>query len=597
MKHYLLSLMALTTAMFTSASAWAQTELPDPVLSPFPEVEGNWVTPEAGGTYYIYNVKAGQFLGTGRDYGTRAITTNEKLVKLTDASAWAVGANKNAIIPFQVQEVNGEADAEGTWFYLQRQKCSGGAGSYLAHDGNNAWADFSEGNRDNNKNGYWRFDKQEDGSYMIKPHDIVTLTNEEGTPILDGEGLEQLVLTSLYYGVDGGNMDIKASYTWSDLTVSDTHFTTWRFLDASKPEDVEAILNNTEARNQFNTAFAIYNAKLALKATIAQAEEAEIDATEVTKAITIYNNAEATLEQVQQQNNHLQALLAGQKYNDISEFQDASEDNPQDVTEYVLVNPNFDGNINGWTITVGGQNLMYQGRTDGVVNEEKNWVSITGFIEAWIESTGSLGDGTISQTIYGLPKGKYVLECDAMATRQGGLNGKSAEEAVEGAYIFIQGAESEVRNPIKAPDTQPKHWSVVFISEGDDALTFGLKVESTTANWISADNFKLTYYGATTKTQAQLELETAVQEVEAFHDGLDDLFCNKDVKSAFETAFTNASDLVSDGGTDDACLAAKQALEEKTAALNSSVEAYKVLLSYLDITGGKALLDKYYNIA
>ena len=595
MKHYLLSLMALTTAMFTSASAWAQTELPDPVRPTFPEVEGNWVTPEAGGTYYIYNVKAGQFLGTGRDYGTRAITTNEKLVKLTDASAWAVDANKNAIIPFQVQEVNGEADAEGTWFYLQRQKCSGGAGSYLAHDGKNAWADFSEGSRDNNKNGYWRFDKQEDGSYMLKPHDIVTLTDEEGTPILDGEGLEQLVLTSLYYGVDGGNMDIKASYTWSDLTVSDTHFTTWRFLDASQPEDVEAILNNTEARNQFNTAFAIYNAKLALKATIAQAEEAEIDATEVTKAITIYNNAEATLEQVQKQNNHLQAEMAGLKYKDISEFNIATDDNPQDVTEYVLINPDFEKDyaawksyteVDGWDITIAAQNRNLQ-ETAGTTNEELGYVKIDHFLEAWNGS--ALGDGTISQTIYGLPAGKYVLECDAF-TGQG-------TKTFEGIYIFIQSDNGIEKKRMNTPDGQPMHFTVTYLNEGSDFLTFGLMAESTNANWIGCDNFKLTFYGATTKTQAQLDLEAAVKEVETFYDELDYLFCNKDVKSAFETAFTTASDLVSDGGSDVDCLAAKQALEEKTAAVNSSVEAYKVLLSYLDITGGKALLDKYYNIA
>lgn len=609
MKHYLLSLMALTTAMFTSASAWAQTELPDPVLPvkpAYPTVEGNWVAPAANGIFYIYNVGSGQFLGTGREYGCRSITTNEHLLKTTDA-VWAVKANSNTIVPYQLILIDEGAAIdgyEGPWYYMQRQNCSGGQGPYLCHEGNAGWADGTEGRRDADKNGYWRIEQTEQG-YILRPFDVITIVDEEGSPILDGSGNEQYKITDNAFGLHDTNMTDKYAYTWTDRPVDATSYVHWKFIDASVPEDAEAILNNEEAKAQYKAAmevydgeFAIYNAKLALKATIAQAEEAEIDNTEVTKAITIYNNAEATLEQVQKQNNHLQALLAGQKYNDISEFQDAAEDNPQDVTEYVLVNPTFDSNINGWTITVGGQNLQWQARTDGTIDESKNWVTITNFIEAWTPSTGGLGDGTISQTIYGLPKGKYVLECDAMATRQGGLNGKSAEEAVEGAYIFIQGAESEVRNPIKAPDTQPKHWSVVFISEGDDALTFGLKVESTTANWISADNFKLTYYGATTKTQAQLELEAAVQEVEELYNGVDDLFCNKDVKSAFETAFTNASNLVSDGGTDDACLAAKQALEEKTAAVNSSVEAYKVLLSYLDLSsGGKGLLDKYYNIA
>ena len=604
MKHYLLSLMALTTAMFTSASAWAQTELPDPVRpkQPVREAfnEGTWAsTLEAEKQYYFYNVGAAQFMGTGRDYGTRTITTNDSIVSPAATQNTKHATNKGFVHPYSVAAIG-----ENGYFTFSPIKTD--MSGYVTGEGNASWQD---GNGD--RVGQWQIvpvSDVENGFLLHCANAFEYKPYIEDNPETDED--ESAAVTIDEYRLLGVCAVEQNSYTWNDLrvggfnTAGESHKVVWKFIEATDEvavsirqwrEATNAALE--EATKAYEAELAFYNAKLALKATIAQAEEASIDATEVTKAINIYNSAEATLEQAQQQNNHLQALLAGQKYNDISEFQDASEDNPQDVTEYVLVNPTFDSNINGWTITVGGQNLQWQARTDGKIDESKNWVTITNFIEAWTPSTGGLGDGTISQTIYGLPKGKYVLECDAMATRQGGLNGKSAEEAVEGTYIFIQGAESEVRTPIKAPDTQPKHWSVVFISEGDDALTFGLKVESTTANWISADNFKLTYYGATTKTQAQLELEAAVQEVEELYNGVDDLFCNKDVKSAFETAFTTASDLVSDGGSDVDCLAAKQALEEKTAAVNSSVEAYKVLLNYLDRTGGKALLDKYYNIA
>lgn len=607
MKHYLLSLMALTTAMFTSASAWAQTELPDPVLPvkpAYPTVEGNWVAPAANGIFYIYNVGSGQFLGTGREYGCRSITTNEHLLKTTDA-VWAVKENSNTIVPYQLILIDEGAAIdgyEGPWYYMQRQNCSGGQGPYLCHEGNAGWADGTEGRRDQDKNGYWRIEQTEQG-YILRPFDVITIVDEEGSPILDGLGNEQYKITDNAFGLHDTNMTDKYAYTWTDRPVDATSYVHWKFIDASAPEDAEAILNNEEAKAQYKAAmevydgeFAIYNAKLALKATIAQAEEAEIDNTEVTKAITIYNNAEATLEQVQKQNNHLQALLAGQKYNDISEFQDAAEDNPQDVTGYVLVNPDFEDGyvqwksyteVEGWDITISAQNRCMQ-ETAGATNEELGYVRIDHFLEAW--DGNPLGDGTISQTIYGLPAGKYVLECDAF-TGQG-------TKTFEGIYIFIQSENGIEKKPMNTPDGQPMHFSVAYLNEGSDFLTFGLMAESTNANWIGCDNFKLTFYGATTKTQAQLDLEAAVKEVEAFHDGLDDLFCNKDVKSAFETAFTNASDLLSDGGTDDACLAAKQALEEKTAAVNSSVEAYKVLLSYLDLSsGGKGLLDKYYNIA
>lgn len=607
MKHYLLSLMALTTAMFTSASAWAQTELPDPVkpVKPaYPTVEGNWVAPAANGIFYIYNVGSGQFLGTGREYGCRSITTNEHLLKTTDA-VWAVKANSNTIVPYQLILIDEGAAIdgyEGPWYYMQRQNCSGGQGPYLCHEGNAGWADGTEGRRDADKNGYWRIEQTEQG-YILRPFDVITIVDDEGSPILDGSGNEQHKITDNAFGLHDTNMTDKYAYTWTDRPVDATSYVHWKFIDASAPEDAEAILNNEEAKAQYKAAmevydgeFAIYNAKLALKATIAQAEEVSID---VTEAINIYNSAEATLEQVQKQNNHLQALLAGQKYNDISEFQDASEDNPQDVTEYVLVNADLSEDCvneklpKGWDISIEGTNIG--GRVASYTNGD---VTISNFIECWKSDSAPyvLTDGDIAQTVYGLPAGKYVLEADFIACYQ--WSDPAGRNPAEGVSLFIETAENRTQTAVATEANKPQHFSVTFLNDGSDYLTFGLRTKDATANWIAADNFKIYYYGATTKTQAQLELETAVQEVEALHDGLDDLFCNKDVKSAFETAFTNASDLVSDGGTDDACLAAKQALEEKTAAVNSSVEAYKVLLSYLDLSsGGKGLLDKYYNIA
>ena len=603
MKHYLLSLMALASAMFTSASAWAQTELPDPVRPTFPEIESNWVTPTTGGSYYIYNVGSGQFLGCGNDWGTRAVTTIERLQKSTDAT-WSCTANKNTILPFLFEAAT-EMDYEGDWFTITHSgtnKADNGE-KHLCHEGNAGWVDGNSSRSDKDKNGYWRVEPVE-GGFILRPHDIVVLVDDEGTPILDGDSQEQMVVTSKAYGLDANNMSDKTSNTWTDLTVGPNSFTTWRFLDASQPEDVEAILNNTEARNQFNTAFAIYNAKLALKATIAQAEEAVIDATEVTKAINIYNSAEATLEQVQKQDNHLQALLAGQKYKDISEFQNASDDNPQDVTNYVLVNPDFEeGNINGWDCTFkSGQQALNVGFQTGKSDSHPNGyingdVHILNFIEAWRDNVSPyvLGDGFLRQTVFGLPDGKYVLEMDAISVYQWG--NPAGSNPAKGVMIYIEDENGEgTTTEISTGDGIPEHFTVTFLSKGSDRLTFGLKTVNATANWIAADNFKLYYFGETTMTQAQLELEAAIKEAEAFQEGLDDVYFNASVRTAFNNALSNANDKLADG-TDDDCIAAKQALEENTAAVNSSIEAYKVLLSYLDRTGGKALLDKYYNIA
>ena len=603
MKHKLLSLIALAGAMLTSTSVFAQVELEDPVAPTrpaYPAVESNWVTPEAGGTYYIYNVGSGQFLGCGLNWGTRAVTTIENLIKLSDAT-WTCSENKNTIIPFQISVAEG-LDVSGDWFYITHLNTNKVPNDiYLCHEGNESWIDGGTGRRDSDNNGCWSIEATEDGAYILRPMDYVTLVDEEGTPILDGDGNEQTVLTTNSLGLHNTNMGDKTSYTWTDRPNDATSYVTWKFLDANAPEDVEAILNDETVKtayqallDEYNVQKKIYEAKLVLKDAIIEAEDAGYS---IDEALTIFNKADATLKEVLHATGKLKADMVRDNY----DFSGASNTNPLDVTDQVLINPTFDSNIDGWTITVTGQNLQWQQRTDGQVDSKKNWVRITNFIEAWISSSSNLGDGTISQTVYGLPAGKYVLECDAMATRQGGLNGLSAEDAVEGAYIFIEGEDSEIRTPIKAPDTQPKHWEVVFTSDGSNYLTFGLKVENTTANWISADNFKLTYYGETTETQAQMELSIAITKAKNLKEEKDGQgtyeYCYTPTRTAFEKAITDAEAAYKSGSDDETCIAQTEALKEAQSKLESSYEAYLVLKSYLDKKdGGQGLLNYYWDI-
>ena len=112
-------------------------------------------------------------------------------------------------------------------------------------------------------------------------------------------------------------------------------------------------------------------------------------------------------------------------------FKDATDENPANIT-VLMENARLEKrNKDGWDITAGiGDNLKYQ-ETDGnfttfTVNGESvrgyyntetgSWIS--GFIEAWLPAPGKLGNGTISQTIKGLPAGKYSFTCDAIACNQ-----------------------------------------------------------------------------------------------------------------------------------------------------------------------------------
>lgn len=578
MKHKLLSLMALIGVMFSSTGAWAQTELPDPKKPVQPVREafnGTWVDPVAGSTYYIYNTGAAQFMGTGNDWGTRTVLTTDSIVA-PNGTTIKVETNKNYVVPFAIEAVDGE-----DYYYIRTLMTDKGNGAYVTGEGNASWIDGGKGDRA----GKWQFVPTTNANeYMFHcanqfPYDATNVNAEDAAEYMD-------------YWRLLGVVDLAAgTYTWNDSKIGvnwagNPYLVNWKFIEATD-EVAQSIRDWREATTEsykaatdkYNEDMAVYNALVDLKNAIAEGEEAGVD---VADGISTYNNPDATLEEIKKAAGHIRALIKGQQY----DFNGASESNPLDVTDQVLVNPNFDTDINGWTITVGGQNLQWQNRVDGKTDESQNWVTINAFIEAWISQNQGLGDGTISQTIYGLPKGKYILECDAMATRQGGLNGKSAEDAVEGAYIFIQGDESEVREPIKSPDKQPKHWSVVFISNGDDAITFGLKVESTTANWISADNFKLTYFGETTKSQEQLALEATIATAEALAPNISEVGNNdieaasyiynvsNEVGTAFNSALETAKSIVESGSSEE-IKAADEALKSAMDAVKKSNAVYQ----------------------
>ena len=112
-------------------------------------------------------------------------------------------------------------------------------------------------------------------------------------------------------------------------------------------------------------------------------------------------------------------------YPEIKEyFEDITPGEQNDVSG-VFTNSDFsDGNVNGWDIT-------YKGNTDEATNvgyqgaEYKNGdIVISKFIEAWKNDAAPkyLGDGSITQTVPGLPAGKYMLAVDVIANNQGRIS-------------------------------------------------------------------------------------------------------------------------------------------------------------------------------
>ncbi len=565
MKHKLL--LALAGAMMCmSAMAWdAPTK---PTKPTFPQYEGTWVDPVNDGNYYIYNVGTGQFLGCGFDWGTRAVTTVEAVLSLDDAQ-WSCGANKNTIIPFHLHQTDLVTDLledetlEGTWQITNLNTNKSANDQYLCHEGNAAWIDGGQSRRDTDKNGFWKIEAAGDA------YELLPLDGQEGNSIVYGVHLPNLA-------------SAKTVYTWTDLQNNDDAAAKWKFVSTDDVESIreyiagDAVAAYAEGFDAYNAALTLYNAQLALYNTLLEADKYGADATE---AGAVYTNPDATIEELNAANTALQKAIAplAVEYG----CKNSREDAPFEVTNYVMTNPDFSASCEdgktppGWEITIKGQNVGQQNRTD--TNSETG-LAITNFLEAWIPQPGTLGDGYAGQWITGLPAGRYRLEMDATACQQ---SGAIAIEDLVGVSLFVgTGSYNIPGDPVQTGDRMVQHYTFDFDFNADKLLV-GLLVENTNCNWISADNFRLFAIGAMKEDPNKKGLEEAIEKAEEIANNIvgndiedAEIFnLNADVAAAFQEAIVNAKTALS--GSGDEMKAAVTALGEATEAAKKSNELYK----------------------
>ena len=162
---------------------------------------------------------------------------------------------------------------------------------------------------------------------------------------------------------------------------------------------------------------------------------------------------------------------------------EASEENPVDYSFLIANNDCGSSSHSGWT-TEGswGSNTTFYRNGDALLTNR--------FYEQWVSSAnnGSLDDRSLSQSLTGLPGGKYQLSLDVNATQQG-----DASITVEGAKLFLGDQEVECHTADGVPETFTT--PVFELAEGS-SLSLGFKLVSTTANWVAFDNFRLAYLGA-----------------------------------------------------------------------------------------------------
>ncbi|MCR5180623.1 MAG: hypothetical protein K6C30_05355 [Bacteroidaceae bacterium] len=576
MKHNLLSFFALAGAMFMSASvaAWDEPVAPvAPTTVPTrPSFEGTWVEPEDGGTYYLYNVGSGQFLGAGQDWGTRAIATAEACVAITDDATTTLTKNKNYIFPFLFSKPSDptlDESLQDKWMIQIQQ--SDRTDVYLCHEGNAAWVDGDLNRRNTDNNGFWEISAV-DGGYELIP-----LDGQEGNTIVYGVHLTNLAKAL-------------TAYTWTDLTNGDaTVAGVWKFVSADDAEAIRAYVTecvgNTELTSSFtayqeelaayNTAVTLYNAQLALYNQLLEADKYGVDATE---AGAVYTNAESTVAQLNAATAALKEAIAPHALAAL--IKTSTEDNPVDITSYVLKNADFSEACDngktppGWEITIKGQNVGQQNRTD--TNSETQ-ASITNFLEAWTPQPGTLGDGYAGQWLTGLPQGRYRLEMDATACQQ---SNQIAIQDLTGVCLFVGTGSYNIQgDAVQTGEKMVQHYTFDFDFNAEKLLV-GLLVEKTNCNWISADNFKLYAIGEMKEDPNRLGLQSNIEKAEKVQNNMpvnniedaNILNVSEATRTYFEAALEAANEALS--GTSEEMKAASEALALAIDSVNADAAIY-----------------------
>lgn len=420
MKQFFRFFSLLLLAVMTTASAYAERQ--KPVITDYP------ATFAADHGFYIYNVATDKYLSKGEAWGTQSCVVDFE----NDASG-----NKPFVYQFKNDVQESTTLPEGTYYLWSKDAGGKGWMSRINTDSKAGSTStcFSDGNAAHFTafKTNWKVTDMGEGIYMI--------TVPEDDP--NGMYLEGCAL-----GVNPEHYSNAATPTYAvywDIETSNAG-TQWMLFDA----------------DAFNAANEIYSvAAPALKEAI---EKAQANGIDVTAAQAVYNNDNATLEEINEQITILNDLL----------IQYATAKDPVDVTEKYITNPAPYVNIDGWTAPKGNPNAFDSG------NKNAEFWNLSGY--------------SIEQTIT-LPAGLYKLTAIALSR--------------EGHHGFLSAGDykvelAHVSNSVVNNRTQANTWfnegngvnELYFPMAEDGQITIALTSDTDNGDhWTVWREFKLDYLG------------------------------------------------------------------------------------------------------
>lgn len=257
-------------------------------------------------------------------------------------------------------------------------------------------------------------------------------------------------------------------------------------------------------------------------------------------AQAVADNSSATMTELIEANTALQAAMEAYR------LAAASVENPIDYTDR-LTNPSFEKGFDGWTNT-------------GMATQSNSSFSLKSgstYVEKWVSKGNQVGDGSVSQTIKGLPIGVYVVKATAQNIQEDTPSTKRT-----GAWLFANNTTEDVN--IRS------EYTLVFTHIETDA-TIGFKAEGAKGNWIAVDNFRL-YYAGGTDADFRAALQTYIDQAEKEADKK----MQADVAETLKTAVSSGK-LALESPMTDGYPAVATALSKATAEAQTSAAAYVAL--------------------
>lgn len=553
-KHLLYSAILVAAVSANEAKAQDKVTAPDAPVPVQLNLDGK-------DTVYVYNVKAKMWLNQGNDWGTQANLLEKGGLKLAFVPNKTNGVSNGTVSIYGYSTGQWTDKWEWKRLYYNGKDDNGGT----------VYVDYGKGS-------------------INKCNWEVYLNSEKKTFELQADTIEfKSETTCTRVGMNSKDLN--------EVTHPQSKFengqTVRPLLDMSSENKadygVEWMAVSPEAYDCY-----MYR-KDEMMDIINKAIEAGIN---VGNAVTVYNDENSTLAQLKEAAQYVKDMTRNKA------MEGASSSNIINITEYI---PNADCNsATGWDIVCpdadndgnvgsGGHGFTWRhGGGSYTVDEDAH--ECTSFIERWVHknskygstnkeetdtNNGHLSNSSVSQTLKNLPKGGYMITAYVNACQQGKQEA-DASYRVDGVYLYAIAGGNEKTVKVATAAGKPEKVTLSVIVDGDTDLsemTFGMKTENTTANWVFLDDVTVQYFGSDAMFMA---VQAAKDEASKAADKVGGYSCMTDYQEAVYALQGQIDDLDATATTQDEVDRLLDQLRSAMADADENVALYEKLTSLGD---------------